>query len=162
MKDRVVTIRCVEWLLAALDSAETGRRFSRQKNVLTLGILFLFCMPLAHAQPNIIFILADDMSADEVWPMTQLQTRVTQLGTEFTNMFVTTSLCCPSRASILRGQYAHNHGVLSNGNPDGGFNYFYDNGLEADTIAVRLQTMGYRTGGVTRLPLSPDQPQGCY
>src|SRR3954470_6730216 len=60
----------------------------------------------APAQPNIVFILADDMRADEFEHMPQTQQLLAEQGLTFENAFVTTSLCCPSRASILRGQYA--------------------------------------------------------
>ena len=63
----------------------------------------------------------------------------------FANAFVTTPLCCPSRASILRGQYAHSHGVLSNGGDNGGFPAFYRLGDEESTVATWLQDAGYRT-----------------
>ena len=42
-------------------------------------------------------------------------------GTTFTRAYAPTPLCCPGRASILRGQYAHNHGVRSNDGLSGGF-----------------------------------------
>ena len=68
-----------------------------------------------------------------------------QAGTTFSNFVVSTPLCCPSRASILRGQYAHNHGVLYNGGDNGGFSTFYRLGREDSTVANWLQTVGYRT-----------------
>jgi arylsulfatase A-like enzyme len=55
------------------------------------------------------------------------------------------SLCCPSRATILTGLYAHNNGIKGNKPPDGGFEKFRDEGLEESTIAARLQEEGYRT-----------------
>ena len=51
----------------------------------------------------------------------------------------------PLAASLLRGQYVHNHAVYTNGPPGGGFETFRDLGLESDTIATRLQDAGYRT-----------------
>lgn len=73
--------------------------------------------------PNIIFILADDHRYDAMGFMghpflkTPHMDRMAQEGIYFKNAFVTTSLCSPSRASILSGQYAHNHGVVDNYNP---------------------------------------------
>ncbi len=62
-------------------------------------------------------------------------------GVTFTNAYVTTSTCCPSRASILTGQYAHNTGVLANNPRDGGAEHF----RSASTIATWLRDAGYRT-----------------
>jgi arylsulfatase A-like enzyme len=55
---------------------------------------------------------------------------------------VTTALCAPSRGSILTGQYAHNHRLIYNAPPDGGFPSFHG---DASTIAVWLKAGGYRT-----------------
>jgi N-acetylglucosamine-6-sulfatase len=63
----------------------------------------------------------------------------------FENFFTTYPLCCPSRASILRGQYPHNTLVLGNLPPEGGFLTFRRLGLEDSTIATWLQAAGYRT-----------------
>ncbi|MFZ1240227.1 MAG: sulfatase [Anaerolineae bacterium] len=98
--------------------------------------------------PNIVFILADDLDLDldTVTTMPHLQALLAGQGITFTHFFVNASICCPSRASLLRGQYVHNHGVYTNGPPPtGGFETFRDLGLENDTIATRLQDVGYRT-----------------
>ena len=70
-------------------------------------------------RPNIIFILTDDQRYDELGFLNpDLQTpnidRLAKGGVHFKNAFVTTSLCSPSRASILTGLYAHAHGVVDN------------------------------------------------
>jgi N-acetylglucosamine-6-sulfatase len=72
-------------------------------------------------RPNIVFILADDMRADDYEYMPQTRQLLTEGSATFEEAFVTHSLCCPSRASILRGQYTHNHQVLENNAPEGGF-----------------------------------------
>jgi N-acetylglucosamine-6-sulfatase len=96
-------------------------------------------------KPNIVFILADDMRASDLDYMPNTQNLLTNQGVKFTKAWVTRSLCCPSRASTLRGQYAHNHGVWVNVPPMGGFWNFYDNGLENSTIATWLDAAGYDT-----------------
>ena len=90
--------------------------------------------------PNIILILADDLDLelDTVTTMPHLQALLAGQGVTFSNFFTNASICCPSRASLLRGQYVHNHAVYTNGPPGGGFETFRDLGLENDTIATRL------------------------
>ena len=72
--------------------------------------------PLSE-RPNIIFILMDDLRWDEIdYPFVRVPNiqRLSNEGVRFTNAFVTTPLCSPSRASILTGQYAHRHGIKDN------------------------------------------------
>jgi N-acetylglucosamine-6-sulfatase len=96
-------------------------------------------------RPNIVFIVADDMRADDYEYMPQTRQLLTEGGATFEEAFVTHSLCCPSRASILRGQYTHNHQVLENNAPEGGFEKFHSMGLEDSTVATWLQGEGYQT-----------------
>ena len=98
-----------------------------------------------QAQPNIIFILTDDQDEESIARMGKLQERLVDQGTAFENAFVTTPQCCPSRATFLRGQYAHNHRILSNNPPLGGFEKFHNLGLERSTIATWLHEAGYTT-----------------
>ncbi len=97
-------------------------------------------------QPNIVFILADDMRADEFEHMPQTRQLLAEEGLVFEEAFVTHSLCCPSRTSILRGQYTHNHQVQTNGPPEeGGFEKFRSMGHEDSTLATWLKSGGYQT-----------------
>ena len=96
-------------------------------------------------QPNIILILTDDLADDDLSYMPNLRSLLIEQGTTFENAFVTDSLCCPSRATILRGQYAHNHGILENGPPNGGYEKFRSLGRQNSTLATWLQDAGYRT-----------------
>ncbi len=96
-------------------------------------------------QPNILFVLTDDLDYASAQKMPNLRTLLIEEGASFENAFTSQSLCCPSRATILTGQYAHTNGIKGNKLPDGGFRKFRDEGLEEDTIATRLQEEGYRT-----------------
>jgi N-acetylglucosamine-6-sulfatase len=93
-------------------------------------------------RPNILVIMADDMNPGLLEFMPIVQEEVVAKGTNYTNAFATTPTCCPGRASFLTGQYAHNHGVLNNRPPDGGYEAFDDD----ETLATWLQDEGYRTG----------------
>jgi len=95
-------------------------------------------------KPNIIFILADDLSSNLVGYMPNLLAMQKE-GTTFSNYFVTNSLCCPSRSSIFTGKFPHNTGVLANAGPDGGYEAFNAHGNESLTFAVALQRGGYKT-----------------
>ena len=96
--------------------------------------------------PNILFIMTDDQDAASVSEMPNVRSLLADEGTSFDRAFVTTAMCCPSRASILRGQYAHSHGVTENTAPRGGFRRFKDLGHEKSTIATWLDGIGYHTG----------------
>jgi arylsulfatase A-like enzyme len=85
---------------------------------------------------------------DEALPHLPTLGNLQQSGATFSQFVVTTPLCSPSRATLLRGQYAHNHGVLQNrGNKEieGGFPSFYQKEREESTVATWLQAAGYRT-----------------
>jgi N-acetylglucosamine-6-sulfatase len=96
-------------------------------------------------RPNILFILTDDLDADSVKFMPQVSSLLVDQGISFSNYFISVPFCCPSRASILRGQYAHNTQIYDNRPPHGGFESFHSFGLEDSTIATWLQSSGYRT-----------------
>jgi N-acetylglucosamine-6-sulfatase len=104
------------------------------------------------AQPNIVFIVADDMRKDDMRYMPKTHSLLREQGMGFRNAFVSNAICCPSRATIMRGQYSHNTGVWSNSSTDspsttiGGWQAYQENGNEADTVATRIQDAGYRTG----------------
>ena len=98
------------------------------------------------AHPNIIFILTDDMAAGDLTYMPNTQKLIGKRGATFDKFFVSISLCCPSRTSILRGQYGHNTKVVDNELPGGGFEKVYALGLEQAMFPIWLQQAGYRTG----------------
>lgn len=64
-------------------------------------------------RPNIVLIMTDDqdLRLGSTDYQSVLQRELIQKGTEFTNHFTTTATCCPSRASLLRGQFAHNTNI---------------------------------------------------
>jgi N-acetylglucosamine-6-sulfatase len=95
-------------------------------------------------RPNIVFIVADDLDVRTAAQMPRLPALIGQHGLSFGRAYVTQSQCAPSRASILTGQYPHNHQVLDNSGPDGGFGAFR-RGPESSTIATWLRASGYRT-----------------
>ena len=100
----------------------------------------------ASIQPNILLVLTDDMTRADLHSMPGVRRVITSQGLQFTQAMVNVSLCCPSRTTILRGQYAHNTGVKTNGGDNGGFEKAYKGGVERSTIATWLEKAGYRTG----------------
>jgi len=94
------------------------------------------------SMPNVVFILSDDHRWDclSIAGHPYLQTphmdRIAKEGVRFANMFVTTSICSPSRVSILSGLYAHAHGVTNNHTD-------YPENLR--TFPLQLQAAGYAT-----------------
>ncbi len=111
--------------------------------LLSAGLFFILQRPHdSIKRPNIIFILTDDLDLKLMPYMKQVNSLIASQGAVFTNYFVTASTCCPSRASILRGQYPHSTGVFEN---SPGFETFFEKGDEKETLATWLEDAGYRT-----------------
>ena len=100
----------------------------------------------AQGRPNIVFVLTDDQMPGTENRMTALQRDVVREGTKFTNMTSTFPLCCPGRATLLRGQYVHNTGIYGNSPPAGGWKKFKARDLHRSTFATWLDDAGYQTG----------------
>jgi N-acetylglucosamine-6-sulfatase len=93
--------------------------------------------------PNVVVVMTDDQDVGSLAVMENVQSKLVARGTTFENFFATFPLCCPSRATFLTGQYAHNHGVLDNVPPDGGYAGFSH---PETALPVALQAAGYHTG----------------
>ena len=118
--------------------------------LLSLGILSSMTgdVEALTAKPNMVFILTDDMRKDDLRYMPKTRSVLQEKGMTFQNAFVSNALCCPARATIMRGQYAHNTGVWTNvnvGGPDAGGQAYRNKGHEQDNVATRLDAAGYRT-----------------
>ena len=101
-------------------------------------------------RPNILFIMTDDMDERSMENFPALEQEIGAggglgAGVTFQNSYITQSLCCPSRTSMLTGMYSHNHKVLGNGASFGGLEDFQKYGHERVNIATRLDAGGYRT-----------------
>ncbi len=135
----------------------------RAARSLSWGVFFLLvgsvgCSQLTGARrpdgsPNLVLILCDDHRADAMgfvghpFLETPHMDRMARDGVYFKNAFVTTSLCSPSRASILTGLYAHNHGVIDNYHP-----------VREDLVFFPelLQSAGYETAFIGKWHMGGD------
>ena len=105
----------------------------------------VFHPAVADVRPNVIIIITDDQRADQLARMPRTISEMAGKGVKFDQAFASHPLCCPSRASILRGQYAHTTGIYTNGGSLGGWAGFRDRGLEGSTLATWLDDAGYET-----------------
>lgn len=98
-------------------------------------------------KPNIVFILTDDqdVTMDAITPMTHTLELLGKHGMTFNNMFTSSPLCCPSRSSILTGNYIHNHGALNNSISGNCSSVAWQQGPEKKTFATYLKSAGYST-----------------
>ena len=102
----------------------------------------------AAAPPNIVLIVTDDQRADTLGYMEEVQNQLVDQGVTFDNSLTSVATCCPSRASLLTGLYAHSTGVYKtsglwlHGHNYGSFAGFDDR----RTLPVWLNRVGYRTG----------------
>jgi N-acetylglucosamine-6-sulfatase len=140
----------VAGLVGANALADRTRRTTSQQAVLTTN-----SKPTLGAGPitttgskirNVVLVLADDLD----WKLWNDVPRLRALqgqGMTFTNYVVSDSLCCPSRTTIFRGQYVHNHQVVSNDSvTGGGWPTFRDKGYPTDCLPTWLHSDGVYTG----------------
>ena len=97
------------------------------------------------SRPNFVFVMTDDLDERSMEQLGGIQQVMGSNGTTFNNAYVTYSLCCPSRATFLRGQYPHNHDILGNVPPLGGEAKFRNLSLDRSTVATWLNDAGYQT-----------------
>jgi N-acetylglucosamine-6-sulfatase len=100
--------------------------------------------PGAGSGLNVVVVLTDDQEPGSVRVMETVRRELIGRGTSFQNAYASLPQCCPSRATFLTGQYAHNHGVRGNEPELGGYAHL-DN---SETIASWLDAAGYRTAWV--------------
>ena len=138
MPRRAVILLCSA-LAAALTSAGASAQGTQQRS----------------ARPNIIYIMTDDHAAHAISAYGSRVNRTPNLdrlateGALLSSVFATNSICTPSRAAILTGQYSHLNGVTV-------FNRFDSQRM---TVAKLLQQGGYHTGMMGKWHLGSD-PQG--
>src|SRR3954462_2786408 len=125
---------------------------------ITLALALFATASLTHAQapqqrPNILYIMSDDHAAHAISAygsrinQTPNIDRIASEGMKLNNCFCTNSICTPSRAAILTGQYSHRNGVYTlNDSLDG----------TRDNVAKELQKAGYQTAVVGKWHLKND------
>lgn len=116
-----------------------------QKNKYSIFTIFMLGIYLLSAcqalprfndeRPNFLIIITDDQRYDTMQYMPNTQALIFDEGVTFNEGYITTPFCCPSRASILTGMYAHNHWVHEN-----------EDKLEFTTMVEDIHNNGYYTG----------------
>jgi N-acetylglucosamine-6-sulfatase len=145
---------------------ETGRasaspaahpRITRGSALVVAGIACLALLGLllrgepsraASSKPNIIMFTTDDQTVRDLVAMPKTQALIGSQGANFLHAYVSMSLCCPSRITVQTGEYAHNHHVMGNTPPQGGYSVFNDK----NDLPVWLQQAGYRTIHIGKMP----------
>jgi N-acetylglucosamine-6-sulfatase len=146
------------------DGLSHSRAPWRKRLALALGVLALLCAlgsaerhadaAEAEQPPSFVVIQTDDQTFDQLYAgfgsprlqaMPNTLNMIAKRGMTFSRYYVSYPLCCPSRASLLTGRYAHNNGVKGNVQPNGGYFGFSFRAANSHNLAVWLQNAGYRT-----------------
>jgi arylsulfatase A-like enzyme len=141
----------------------TRREFLRTAGLSLTAAAFYGCQNMTGGagitvRPNVVVVFTDDQRGDCLGcvakPLLNMKTphldRLAREGALFKNMFVTTSLCSPSRASFLSGLYAHSHGVMNN---------FTDYPNDLASYPRRLQDAGYHTAYIGKWHMGEQDDQ---
>jgi arylsulfatase A-like enzyme len=126
------------------------------RTLVVLLLLTLSHSALAADRPNVVIVLCDDLRWDTLscaghpHVKTPHIDRLAKEGVHFVNAFCTTSLCSPSRASILSGQYAHAHGVVNN---------FTEYPADLESLPRQLQSAGYTTAYIGKYHMGEDNDE---
>jgi N-acetylglucosamine-6-sulfatase len=94
--------------------------------------------------PNVVVLMTDDQTLADLEVMHRTRRLLGGHGVSFARSYVSYPVCCPSRATFLSGQYAHNHGVLGLYPPSGGYGRFD----RWNSLPVWLQNAGYATAHI--------------
>jgi N-acetylglucosamine-6-sulfatase len=120
--------------LAVPAVAPTGRAVSTDEQALAPP----------RTRPNVVVLMTDDQTVADLEVMPTARRLLGERGVTFNNSYVSYPVCCPSRASFLSGQYAHNHGVLGLYPPRGGYGRFD----RWSCLPVWLREAGYATAHI--------------
>jgi N-acetylglucosamine-6-sulfatase len=123
------------------------------RKLLVLPLAVLAALPAAAStsseaatprpRPNIVVVMSDDQTVESMRVMAGVNELLARQGATFANSFASFPLCCPSRATFLTGQYGHNHTVMGNAPPQGGYEKM--RATEATTLPAWLRAGGYHT-----------------
>jgi N-acetylglucosamine-6-sulfatase len=119
-----------------------------------LGVLLLLAAALGGGaapsegatptpRPNVVVVMSDDQTVESLRVMSNVNALIAREGVTFANSFASFPLCCPSRATFVTGQYGHNHRIMGNAPPQGGYEKLRP--TEANTLPAWLRASGYHT-----------------
>ena len=135
---------------------KSARRFRLLPLLAGVGLVALLLLALAgralvlpagstaapvDPRPNIVVVMTDDQTVADLEAMPRVQQLLGAAGVTFDRSYVSFPVCCPSRATYLSGQYAHNHHVLGLYPPTGGYGRFD----AREALPVWLERAGYHT-----------------
>jgi N-acetylglucosamine-6-sulfatase len=123
------------------------------RKLLALPLIVLAALPAAastssdaatpRARPNVVVVMSDDQTVESMRVMANVNELLARQGATFANSFASFPLCCPSRATFVTGQYGHNHTIMGNAPPQGGYEKL--RATEANTLPAWLRAAGYQT-----------------